>query len=170
MALLPALWLALRMDRRTEWWWLAGAFGVSWLADLAALFSHAPWLISTVYPVSQAAIVIAVLADREEALVYTWLLVLVGIVSVLAEGVTGPTLLLETVAAASVVSVVWPLPLGKLRICLLVAFGGGLLAWIGYVIAPGWTSWLVYQSVRAVSLLLFCWASWKPHPMLRVVA
>ena len=168
MALVPLLWCLVRREERSAWWWIAGAFFVSWLADGATLIGYPTWIPATVYPVSQAAIVTLVLASRREAATYIGLLVVVGIVTVLTEGVTGPTLFLETVAAGIVVGVVWDKPLGFLRWTLLVAFGIGWLAWVGYVIAPGWTSWSVYQAVRAVSLVMFCWASVRPHPALRL--
>jgi hypothetical protein len=167
MGLLPLAWLALRGERRAEWWWIAVAFGVSWIADATAHFVN-PWIVSTVYPISQAAIILAVIAERNEARVFMWLLIAVGLVTILTEGVTGPTLFLETVAAASIVAVVWPLPLGRLRLTLLVAFGVGFLAWVGYVISPGWTTWGIYQAVRALSLVMFCWASLQTRPRLQI--
>jgi hypothetical protein len=135
--------------------------------DATAHFVN-PWIVSTVYPISQAAIILAVIAERNEARVFMWLLIAVGLVTILTEGVTGPTLFLETVAAASIVAVVWPLPLGRLRLTLLVAFGVGFLAWVGYVISPGWTTWGIYQAVRALSLVMFCWASLQTRPRLQI--
>lgn len=168
MALIPLLWLALRGERRAEWWWLAGAFGVSWLADTTALWWANPWLVNAVYPVSQAGIVGAVLLARQEARLFVGLLVVVGILTVLTEGLTGPDILLETVSAGGVVVIVWPRPLGRLRLALLVAFGGGWLAWMGYLLDPGWLWWSVYQLLRAVGYGLFCWASLRPGPVLRL--
>lgn len=170
MALLPFAWLALQRESRSLWWVVAVAvFGVSWLADTAALFGN-PWLPAAVYPVSQAGILVALLASRKSAGLLIGLLVVAALVGIAWEGVTGPDVLLETVAAGIVVGLVWPRrDLGRLRIMLLVGFGGGWLVWLGYLFAPGWTSWGVYQGVRAVSLGLFCWASIRPQPTLRLV-
>lgn len=158
MALLPLAWCLVRGERRQAWWWIAGSFAVSWLADTAAHWGN-PWPPAAVYPVSQAAIVGMVLLERWQAMLLATVLAVVGIVGVLWEGVLGPTVFLQTVAAGAVVWIVWPRPLGRLRVTLLTAFGGTALAWIGYVLMPGWTSWGAYQGVRAVSIALFCWAS-----------
>lgn len=168
MGLIPLAWLAVRRERRAEWWWLAAAFAVSWIADAATLLGYPTWVPVTVYPVTQAAIILAVLAERQEAKAFALLLVFVGLVTILTEGTTGPTLLLEMITASVIVSVVWPLPLGRLRLTLLVAFGVGFLAWVGYVLAPGWTTWGIYQAVRAVSIVMFCWASLQTHPRLQI--
>lgn len=140
------------------WWWLAAAFGVSWIADGAALYHSDPWLPVAIYPVSQAGIIVALLAARREAQALIGLLMLAGFVTILWEGVTGPTLFLDAIAAGVVVSVVWSQP-KPLRALLLYAFGVGLLAWVGYTLSPGWLSWGLYQAVRAVSVGMFCWAS-----------
>lgn len=158
MALIPLAWLILQGERRPEWWWLAGAFGISWLADTAAHWVS-PALIGVVYPVSQAAIVGAVLLNRTDAYVLLLLLWITAVLAVLWEGVTGPEVMLRTVAWGSIVGMAGMRPLGRLRYSLLMAFGIGWLAWLGYVLAPGWGSWGVYQSVRLAGLGLFCWAS-----------
>jgi hypothetical protein len=173
MALLPLVWLAWLAaweDRRgAEWWWLAGAFFVSWLADSAAHVAD-PWLVSLVYPVSQAAIVGAVLLEREEAALFVGSLVTVGVVAVLWRGVGTPDVLVHTVAWASIALVAFDrAALGRLRLALLVAFGFGWLAWLGYTVTPGWPSWLCYQGVRALGIGCFCWAASYPTPRLRVV-
>jgi hypothetical protein len=174
LALVPLLFLlVLRMRgqrRDVAWWWLAGAFFVSWLADSAAHVVD-PWLMSLVYPVSQAAIVGAVLLERDDAVVFVIALVTIGVGAVLWRGVGTPDVLVHTVAWASVALIVFDRDaLGRLRTALLVAFGLGLLAWLGYTIRPGWTLWLCYQGVRALGIALFCRAAWKPVPQLRVVA
>lgn len=167
LGLVPLLWLAYHRDRRPVWWWIAAAFAVSWVADVAARFVD-PWLPAAVYPVSQAGLVVVALA-RREAPVYVGMLMLAGLIAVAWEGVTGPTLFLDIVAAGVVVSVVWDRP-SALRGPLLVAFGGGLLAWIVYLFAPSLLTWGLYQTSRALGIGMFCWASLKPHPMLRVIA
>ena len=168
MALVPLLWLGIRGERRAVYWWIAIAFAVSWVADSAAHFGN-PWFIATVYPVSQAGIVVLLLARApREATAMIGLLMVAGLVAVLWEGTTGPDLFLKTIAAGTVVSVLWPLEDRHLRAALLVAFDLGWVMWVTYVLWPGWTTWGMYQGVRAVSLGMFCLASWKPA--VRVIA
>lgn len=165
-------WLAARGERRArEWWWLAGAFFVSWVADAFALSGVEPWLVSLVYPVTQAAIIGAVLLDREEAALFVGALVLAGLVAVLWRGVGAPDVLLRTVAWLGIALVAYDrIALGKLRIALLIAFGFAWLAWVGYTLDPSYRTWLAYQSVRALGAVAFCWAATKPGPALRVLA
>ena len=119
-----------------------------------------PWLPSALYPVTQVGVITAVLVPWRQAAWYVAGLVLAAVMTVLWEGVGHTTLLLDTVAAGVVCWLVWPRrDLGRLRSLLLIAFGVGWLAWVGYVFAPGWTTWGLYQGMRAVSCGLFCWAS-----------
>lgn len=142
---------------------------MSWLADIAALWMN-PWISSKVYPVSQAAIIGLVFLSRREALTLIVTLMVVGTVDVLLVGIGDFDILLRTVAWLGIVGIIWPLrQLERLRTCLLVAFGLGWACWMGYVISPGWTSWLIYQAVRFAGIALFCWASMKPGPRLTVL-
>lgn len=167
MALIPLAWLAVGDTRGREWWWIAGAFGIAWLADMAGHWVD-PWLIGTVYPVSQAAIIGAVLLDRDEARGFVIAVALIGLATVAAFGI-GPDLFLRTVAWGGIVGIVWAKPLGRLRIALLVEFGLGLAAWYSYVLMPSWGGWGLYQVIRALGIGLFCWASLQPAPRLRLV-
>jgi hypothetical protein len=169
----PLAWLAMLATRGRRcdvaWWWLAGAFFVSFIADSFALAGVEPWLMSLVYPVSQAAIVGAVLLDREEAVIFVAALMAIGVVAVLWLGVGTPDVLVHTVAWASIAIVALDREsLGRLRLALLVSFGFGWLAWIGYTISPSWPTWLCYQGVRALGAWCFCWAASHPAPRLRV--
>lgn len=161
LGLVPLAWLLLlrsaSVRRGTAWWWLAGAFGVSWLADTAAHWVN-PWLVSAVYPVSQAALIAAVFASRVEAQRFLSIMVLAGLAAVVVDA----TILLRTVAWGGIVGLLWPFPKGPLRTALLLAFAGGWLAWVGYLLDPGWPSWGIYQGVRAGSVGVFCVAAWKP--------
>lgn len=172
MALLPLVWLLwLRVRRRdlgAAWWWLSGAFAVSWIADTAALWVD-PWLVGAVYPVSQAVIMGFVFLSRREALAFIIALLIVGIADVFWKGVSSPDILLRTVAWLSVVGILWQLKqLQRLRTALLVYFGLGWLCWMGYAIWPGWTSWSAYQITRLVGILLFCFAATSPLPQLKL--
>lgn len=172
MALLPFLWLAwlhFRGERRdVAWWWLAGAFFVSWLADTAAHWM-APFLVSPVYLVSQASIIGFVFLSRRKALTLIVVLVAVGIAAILWRGVDSPDVLFHTVAWLSVVGIVYPLrQLGRLRYSLLIYYGAGWLCWLGYAINPGWFSWSGYQLTRLLGIAMFCWAASSPLPHLKL--
>lgn len=172
MALVPTVWLALRRPpHATAWWWLSGVFLISWLADTAAdlLPVSERWVASMVYPVSQAAMVGMVFLVRGEAALVLAVLLVAGLAGVLWEGPATPGVLLRTVAWGTAAGIVLDRPaLGRLRTALLATFGVGLLAWYGYVLRPGWASWVAYQSVRAAGIGLFCWASLRPGPQLQV--
>lgn len=172
MGLVPLVWLLLLSWRGRNlgaaWFWLSGAFAVSWLADTAAHWTDSH-MISVVYPVSQAAIVGFVFLSRREALAFIIALLVVGIADVFWKGVSGPDILLRTVAWLSVVGILWQLKqLQRLRTALLVYFGLGWLCWMGYAIWPGWRSWSAYQITRLVGILLFCFAATSPLPQLKL--
>lgn len=167
MALLPLLALVVLhlngQPRGPEWWCLAAAFGVSWLADWAAHWLP-PLSISLVYPVLQTALVCAVFLVRRHAMYYTLALVGVGVSAALLP-VAGDVFL-RLFAWVSIAFIVWPLPLGRVRQALILYFFVGLAAWMAYRMAPGWPTWLVYQSVRAVALGMMAWAAVRPRPAL----
>jgi hypothetical protein len=171
MGLVPLFWLALLGQRRgVEWWWLALAFAVSWVADTVVHYYGHPWAVSAVYPVTQAAIVGAVFLTPWHTRLFVGALMLCGVLAVTLEGTTKPSLILHTVAWLSIVAIVSPLPIGRLRLALLTSFGIALVAWVLFTLWTTWLSWSLYQGVRAVGIGLFCWASLRPQPMLRVVA
>jgi hypothetical protein len=172
MGLVPLAWLAwLRHKGRNPglaWWWLAAAFFVSWLADTAALWVD-PDLVGNLYPLTQAALVGAVLLDRLEAVEFAYALAVVAFVAVLWRGPLGVDVLLRTVAWGAVAGMAWDRrALGRLRTCLLIAFGLDLVVWYGYALEPGWWSWGAYQGVRALGLVLFCLAAARPIPQLQI--
>jgi hypothetical protein len=162
---------------------LAVAFAVSWLADGGTrllLPSTANWVPIYIFPVSQTAIIGRVFLSRRNALALLALVVGVALFVVLRKGVTGPDVILystECVAVLWIVSSRPELPY-RLRLCLAVYFGVGLLAWLAHVrwLAVVWTpehhgaapTWYPYQAARCVGLLLFCWAALKPTPSLRL--
>jgi hypothetical protein len=171
LGIVPLVWLAWRALRGhrslSVWWWMAAVFGVSWAADTAAIW-NARWLISAVYPATQATLVGIVFLAQSDALVFLIVLTMVGAIDVILHSVTGPNVLLRTVAWLAIVGIAGDRPgLGALRWSLLVSFGVGWLAWLGYATWPGWTSWLIYQAVRAIGIGLFCWAASHPAPFLR---
>lgn len=168
MGAVPLVWLAwlhFRGEQRdVAWWWLAGAFFISWIADSIAHVVQAP-LIGMAYPVTQGGIVAAVFLSRRDAMWFVAALVIVGGADVLWRGLEPHDILLRTVAWGSAAGIIYQLPqLGRLRTSLLVTFGLGLLSWYGYALWPGWSFYLVYQSTRLLGILLFCWAATDPLP------
>lgn len=147
---------------RPAWWWLAGAFAVSWLADTMAHFGN-PWLPVAVYPLTQSLMVGTLLLENQEAVILIAVLTFVALVEIFWEGVSGPHALLQTVAFGSVVGIAWSQPEERLKLTLVTAFGLGGIAWLAYLVEPGWTTWGFYQAVRAVSLGMFCWANRAPR-------
>lgn len=174
VGVLPLGWLVTQRLRgraiSSRDWWLAAALAVSWIADLAAhaVGQDGRLLISLIYPISQAGLVGVALLDRSPARLFVALLLCVGLVAMLlqGQGPHTPDVVLRTVAWGSVTWLAWnDRELGRMRIVLLTAFGVALLAWYGYVASPGWTSYLVYQSVRLVAALAFCWAVSVDKPL-----
>jgi hypothetical protein len=177
MALLPVALLSglsVRHHRRdAAWWFLAGAFAISWVADTVADFLLPADRVvpSLVYPVSQSALVVAVLMPRLVALLLLGLMVGTGCLVVLQHGITTPDIALRSVAWPAVACVAWmrkelPVPL---RACLLVYFGLGWVAWLVHVEWLTVATWYPYQLIRLLGLLLFCWAAVETGPHLRVM-
>lgn len=168
MALVPLVWLAWTRPHDRAWWWLGGAFAISWLADIAAHWVS-PWLTSLVYPVSQAAIIAAVLTTRQWARGFVTLLIVAGLIAVALEGIGQADILLRTVAWLGIVAVASGHPaLPRLQLTLWVTFGLGWACWMFYAALPSWPTWSVYQAVRACGIGLFCWASRHPAARLRL--
>jgi len=166
VGLLPVLWLALlaaRGERRgAEWWWVAGAFGVSWLADTVTHVIGHPWLVTAIYPVTQAAMIGAVFQPREEVAFVTMVLLGVALVSLSIEGTTAPQLMLHVAAGIAIVGMTWHTT-SPMKPALHVAFGVNLLPWVLFALWPMWGTWSLYQAVRVVSLVLFCGAALRPR-------
>lgn len=173
MALIPLLWLALlRFKGRAcgvEWWWIAGVFFVSWLADTAAHYFN-PWVGSEVYPMLQAAIIALVFLSRRDALKLILVVGAAGLLDLALFGISSWDILLRTVAWGAVIGIVYPLTqIVRLRLTLLMLFLGGLLAWYAYAIWPGWWSWSIYQASRFMAITFFCWAAYHPEPHLKIL-
>jgi hypothetical protein len=178
MALIPLAWLSILrwgdwrvMD--SAWWWMAGAFAVSWLAD--APIDHMPhvydWLSVFVYPIAQSVLVGAVLLPRVHAILLMGLLIGTALFVILTRGTVGPDAALSSVANLAVVWIAWtrrelPQPL---RLALFVYFGLGWIVWLVHVEWLTVATWYPYQCVRLVGLLLFCWAAVKSGPNLHLV-
>lgn len=186
MGLLPLAWLvglrAAKQQRGAAWWWLAGALGVSWLADTAATWVNAD-LVGNLYPISQSALVGAVLLDREDAKRLVIVLGAVGVVAVTWRGPLGVDVLLSTVANGAAAGIAWKYrAIGRVRLSLLIYFGGAGLVWLVYGARIGYCAklipclydpatinlWMFYQAVRALGIGAFCWASLSVTPKFRL--
>jgi hypothetical protein len=177
IALIPLFWLAVlhmrHKPRDRAWWFLATGFAISWVADASAFLLPAAqrWVPSAVYPVSQSAIIGAVLLERTEAMMFLALLVPAGIVAAILSNAAGPDILLRSFAWLILAGVAWgrqELP-HRLRVCLIVYFFLGYFAWLvrmEWLVVP---TWYLYQAIRLAGLLLFCWAASENSPNLRLV-
>ena len=165
LGLVPLLWLVLSGRRHpAAWWWLAAAYGISFLADSAAHWLN-PDIVGNLYPLSQAAIIGLVLLPRQDAAHFLGLLMVTSVVALGWQGPTGRDVLLRTVAWGGVVGMAW-ITTGPGRSALLVSFGLGLLAWWCYAVDPGWATWSEYQALRVVGTVMFCWAASQTAPRL----
>ena len=174
MALLPlgaltALRLG-RIRRDAAWWWLAGAFAVSWLADTVThlLPPSAGWVPSLVYPVLQAGLITAVLMPRAMAWLVLGGLMGIALAAAVHVSASGPDVVLRSAADLTVVLVALmrvALPV-TLRASLVATFGAGWLAWLLFANRPELPTWYLYQTCRLVGLVLFCAA--VRHPTIRL--
>jgi hypothetical protein len=177
MALLPLAWLvslAVTGRRRdAAWWWLAGAFAVSWLADTAAdlLPRNAGWVPSLIYPVAQTTIVAAVLLPRRSAWWLLSALVAVGLAAAVHVSAQGPDILLRSVADLIVVAIlaVRPELPNPLRLGLFIYFGLGWIAWMLHAERLSLATWYPYQVCRLAGLILVSLAATHPTANLRVM-
>lgn len=164
MALLPLAFLAwLRWTGRkrdTAWGWIAVAFAVSWLADTAVDAGAPGWAVGFVYPITQAALIGAVLLTRFSAFVFLGALVTAAAWSLAIFGVHQPDILLHSVAFLGVAGIAlerWDIP-NQLRDSLFVYFGLGWVAWLAHAKFVTVATWYPYQSCRLAGLVLFCGA------------
>lgn len=166
LPLLALLVLSRKGENRDEGlWWLALAMSISWLADLAAIWND-PYMIGAVYPLSQTVLVAAVVLHRQEALGVLALLFVTAFIALMWQGAELPSVFFRIVAWGYLTGILYRENIGPLRIPLLIYFGFGLVAWIGYSLEPGWSSYLTYQGVRLVGLLLLTRVVWRGAPRL----
>ena len=176
-SLLPLawLWILSRSHRRIDsaWWWLALAFGISWIPDAPIdHMSHAlDWVLVAVYPVAQTAIVGKVLLSQTRATRFLFLLGAAAIVSIVWEGVGGPEVILPTVAWLLIAGIAWThetIP-HLLRVSLVVYFCLGWGAWLLHAEAikerqDMLATYYAYQLTLLLGRVVFCIAAWRDSP------
>lgn len=173
LGLVPLLWLvglAFQRDQHdAAWWWLAAAFGVSFVADTLALFIN-PIVSGYIYPLLQGSIIGAVLLSRSDAATFGLVLGVTALAALAVLGIGG-YVPLHVVASLGVTGIAYHyrrLP-SLLRWSLLVSFGVGCAAWLLYAEHITWTTWGLYQLTRVAGTALFCAAALHPSPTLRLV-
>lgn len=126
-------------------WWLAAAFGVSWVGDSLAWLLGGSW--AAVYVWFPAQLALAFLATVEEGVERLGGLFVVGVLAVLsvAWSYPGPEVLSVTVGSAALLL----LARGPVRGPVRVYFGVGTVCYLAWVLdgwALGW--WWAYQGCR----------------------
>ncbi len=173
MALLPLAMLAglsvggHRCD--PGYWWIAGGFSVSWLADTVAHWVN-PWTVTLVYPITQTTLILAALLTRKATIYVLGALAFIAVITLVLRGTKGPDLILHSASSLVVVAVafeMWELP-ARLRASLIVYFGAGLITWLIHVQWLVVATWYPYQAARLAGLLLFCYAAWRCTPSLKL--
>lgn len=173
MALLPVLvLLSLHQSgakRDVAYWWIAGAFAVSWVADALAHVVD-PHVTTLCYPIVQSAIIGAVLLRQREGRQFVYVSVLCGLFAIVF--LPSYDVLLRTVAwsAVTVMAMQARRQIGLTSLALTTSFGVGLVSWYLYNLTPSFETWAVYQAVRALGLFIFCAACCARVPVLRVQA
>jgi hypothetical protein len=143
------------------YWWMAGGFAVSFVADV---FGAAGWhpIASQTYPVSQAALVSRPMLTQRWWVLYVALLLTAASASVVWRDGLGMDVALRVVAFGGVAVMGWRLAVERtLETALLVYFGLGLLAWLAYLAMPGWWTYLGMQGTRVVGIAYWCRAARK---------
>jgi hypothetical protein len=158
LGLVPLAWCAWRRERRPTYWWMAAAFGVSFLADVAGALGYARYA-GQVYPVLQAALVAMTLLAGAPLYAYVAAVLFAASLSIAWRGAGGYDVILRLVAFGGLAGFSLAVPNTRLRASLVVYFGLGALAWLGYVWIPGWTTYALMQGTRAVGIGLWCWAA-----------
>lgn len=170
---LPLVWLTVMAyhhgHRDAAYWWLAVAFGIGGVFDVMAKAGLGANVASHVYPITQTAIIVAVLLDRYTALFVLTVLLFAATLSLLAWP-EQPDLILHSLAWGGIGYVANRMrPIGTLWLSLFCAFGLALPCW-WWFIASGQSlaALLAMQGCYAVGVGLFCWSTLRPEPKLRV--
>jgi hypothetical protein len=94
-------------------------------------------------------------------------LVLAALLGLAIEGITAPGLLLHVAGWLVLTTFLLEQPPSPLRTALVIAFGVNIVPWILVALRPRWSTWELYQGVRAVSLGWFCYAQTERLTVMR---
>lgn len=157
--LLALVWLHVRGERRARlWWWLAAAFGVSFLADVASLAWGHP-LISQTYPLLQSGLFVAALLPRAQAIPVIGVLAVASGASLALRAGQGLDTALHVLGWHAVAIAAWArVPDGWLRVTLAVGFAALAWAWVAFVAWPSFPTWGALQAVRLAMAVGFVYA------------
>jgi hypothetical protein len=164
LGLVPLAWLVVARVRGrvidVSYWWMALAFAVSFVADLAPhRYAH------QLYPVLQAGLFAIVLAPRATIGAVTLLVASTAAYSVVWRQGQPFDVWLRVTAWLTVAGLAWHLPpiptLRWTRTTLAVGFTAMTAAWCWYVADPGWWPWGALQVARAGTTAAWCVAAWR---------
>jgi hypothetical protein len=152
IGILPALWLGVlwASGRKvgSAWWWMAAAFGVSFVADLLAEWLGHP-AVSQVYPTAQAVLFLFVLVPRGVAIRLSGLLLFISGLSLgLRQGLGLDVALHATAWGGVAVVADAVLAPSRLREALVWGFALLTLAWVWFWATPTMAAWSAVQLVR----------------------
>ena len=128
---------------------------MSWVADWASHWTGT-FPVGPLYVLVQTALIVWAVAPHQVAAYFISLLCGITASTYLTRPADQPDILVHSVAWLGLLTFCWR---SRFRVPLRLAFGLGLLAWWGYVLEPGWTSWLSYQSIRFIGIGSFCWVA-----------
>lgn len=144
------------------WWGMAVAFAVSWLADSIAHLTN-PDAVSQVYIVLQSGVAVLAL-DPKAAIPAVAVVSTVAVGSVLWRHGQGHDVAAHVTAGGIVTGLAWQRTRGWVRWSIVAGFGLLAVAWLDYVAAPGWPSWLTVQGVRLAAVVLWIVATLRDTP------
>lgn len=157
---LAALWARGR-SRDAAWWWIAAAFGVSFVADVAGMAGYGRF-VSQSYPLLQAGLVAFVLLPRPWAIATVGGLTAVSGASLAVRHGEGLDIVLHLAAWGGISLLAWTvLRDGMLRWTLAAGFLALAVAWTVFVAWPTFGAWGAVQGVRLAMAVGFVRAAWR---------
>ena len=180
LGLLPLAWLSVRKVVGLDYWLIATALGISFLADIGAL-ALPERITSFAYPLGQCGLIGVTLLAPRQGLIYGLLLMAMAVVSLRINPAEVPAfdVMFRTFAFGSITLIASQMPnLGGLRNALLLYFGLGLVAWLAWAFwhnptdhsaRINWALYLIDQTTRAVGIGWFCWAATHQTPKLVIL-
>lgn len=174
LGLIPLIYLVWRVWWRSakpdaEWWLVALAYTVSWVADTVAHGMN-PLIPAHSYVMLQSGLIVGAVLPKEAALHVVGVFCVVALGAVVWLGPTGQ-IPLHTVTWLTVAGLAWRWRLApdatRIVAALGMSFGIGWLAWMAMQWSPTFLTWGAYQGTRAMGTLLLCWAMARPFPVSR---